>query len=701
MQSNHFPFLRLFNGDMQYVVPRWQRRYCWDGSDIRRLVQDLLVIGESDRPDAAHYGGALLTFPEPVPPGGVPTHRVVDGQQRLTTVSILVACISEVIGSDQEDGWTKDLLRHLLTNPPFYSPEKRRKLRLQDGDEEEYRRGLEGNPGGPGAVAQAWRITRRLVNQCDVNSLLRGLGRFKVVSISLGPMDDPQQIFESLNATGRPLTESEKVKNWLLMGLADAEQQYLYKRYWLAIEKSLGVMRNTETIDKFLRDLLRWKTGRYVGRTRIYEDFRRWALREKLDQERPVLCQDLARLARLYGILTYTAGGHTDVKVEKALRHFRGMGIVAHRPLMLRILDDAAHDAHLGVKDALVPTLEVLSSWITRLWLANRNTAGLNTAIERLAHRSVVPAETSYSNYWLERIRELRDTRVGVPSDEEVRDGILTRNAYSGSARRSAWGVLCTLMEHEHVEFPARSSLTIEHVMPRKLTSAWKRDLGKDAEELHKRWLNRFANLTLCGDTINSAIGAAPFHQKCEVYAESSIGMTRRLAKEEAWNEEALARRAHDLAEWALKRWPWKDPKASLKSKKSEEDGPLVDFWRFLKQETGGVFGQKDPWNWPTLWTGPVNQDDWVRVYVGDKLLRLDIAIETSAEGRARMQEFSQRIRDELNDQAVENPMPESKAYVYSVCLVWYWTLRDESQWSEAAWWLKDQHDRLWEVVQY
>ena len=148
MHANHTEFLQLFNGEVQDVVPRWPRRYCWNESDIERLVNDLLTIAESDSPGAAHYGGALLTFPESTAAGGVPTHRVVDGQQRLTTVSILLAFIADKIGTGSNSGWTEQLLRDRLANHPSQRPRKRRKLRLQDEEEDEYQRGLEGDPEG-------------------------------------------------------------------------------------------------------------------------------------------------------------------------------------------------------------------------------------------------------------------------------------------------------------------------------------------------------------------------------------------------------------------------------------------------------------------------------------------------------------------------------------------------------------------------
>ena len=253
MFAHPIEFLELFNGQVQYVVPRWQRRYRWNQSDIERLVEDLLTVADAG-PDATHYGGTLLTFPDSGAAGVVRTIRVVDGQQRLTTVSILLGCIAAELGPEGRCGdWTAQIIRDDRLTNPGKRPEKLRKLRLQNGDEEEYRLGLEGAPSGAGAVAQAWRIARRLVARNDVDRLLEGLARFRVVSIGLTSNDDPQQIFESLNATGRPLTESEKVKNWLLMGLPDEEQQDLHDNHWKQIERRLGAEHTTELTDVFLR----------------------------------------------------------------------------------------------------------------------------------------------------------------------------------------------------------------------------------------------------------------------------------------------------------------------------------------------------------------------------------------------------------------------------------------------------------------
>lgn len=369
MQPAQISFLELLDGQVQYVVPRWQRRYRWGKSDIERLIDDLLTVAVAGG-RAAHYGGTLLTFPEPGPPGVVRTIRVVDGQ-RLTTVSILLACIAEKLGPEGALGeWTAEIIRNDRLTNPGKPPAKHRKLRLQEGDEDEYRRGLKGRPAGSGAVTQAWKIVRRIVSKSDVGQLLEGLQRLRVVGINLDEHEDPQQIFESLNATGRPLTESEKVKNWLLMGLHDAEQQDLHDNYWLVMESALGAEHDSQPTDVFLRDLLRWKTGELVGIDRAYEHLRRWLVQHGPHHgdvgDRVELCRGLRRQARLHGLLTGSVGSHPDRRVERELRHLRAMGIHVHRPLSLRLLHDASTEGSDGdevTKGELAKILAGISAW--------------------------------------------------------------------------------------------------------------------------------------------------------------------------------------------------------------------------------------------------------------------------------------------------------------------------------------------------
>ena len=565
MQAVEVGFLELLGGNVQYHVPKWQRRYCWGARDVTRLVDDLVSIAAVANLKRAHYGGSLITFCPPGQPAGVPTtERVVDGQQRLTTVSLLLACVADQMDDgDQYGDWTREDIRDLLWNRKKKVSGRLRKLRLQDdkredGDDREYVRILRGEPKGEGAVTKAWRVVRELVGDRGADKVMAGLERFRVVSLGVVENDDPQQIFESLNATGKALKESEKVKNWLLMGFPDARQQELYTEHWLKIEDALHAQHDSRPVDLFLRDVMRWRTGTITAIHQTYEVFRRWARKEEWDHQdrRPELFRRLAHLARLYGMLTGTAGSHPEDGIESSLRHLRAMGLHTHRPFTLRLLHELApaDGAPVATAEQTGRMFETVSTWITRLWLTGR-TAGLNTAFARLAARGPVDQET-YLDDWMKRIRKLHRQDVGVPSDEEVVRGVCTRHMYFGKQARLA--VLCALMEDEDSDAaPSRTALVTERVMPYRLTDGWREMLGRDAEEKHWAWRYRLANLVLVGGANDAPGEHRSFDTKKEWYRRSPVGLTRRVAGQPTWDEATLLRRSQELAERAIRVWPW------------------------------------------------------------------------------------------------------------------------------------------------
>ena len=554
MHAIPIDFLELLNGQVQYVVPRWQRRYRWGEREISSLLDDLRTVGRLEE-GSNHYGGTLLTFPEPGAAGMVPIKRVIDGQQRLTTVSILLACIAERLEVEGTvEGWSKEIIfndRLINRDKPA---QLHRKLRLQDHDEEEYQNIVEGIPQGAGAVTQAYLTITKTLKNYELSELLRGLTRLRVVSIGLEGHDDPQQIFESINATGLRLTESEKVKNWILMGLPDDEQRELYENHWLRIENLLDARNSSQPIDEFLGDLLGWWTGRVRRIDRVFEDFRRETFNRNL-RDKVTLCRHLADLAYHYSVLTGKRS-HDNPNVEKQLQHLQAMGIHVHRPLTLRMLCESSLKAQFH-DDELDTALGYVSAWISRLWLADRPTGGLNNMVAEIAHDANFD-DSEIAMRLRSMINRISQRRVGVPNDREVRDGIDSRRAYGGSASRAAFAVLYALVEHEQKsETPPRDKLTLEHIMPQKLTQSWKNHLGKDAESIHESFKHVLPNLTLCGQEFNSKMGSSSFNSKTKIYGESAIHMTRELQRLPKWNVDSIQSRANQLCDGVLALWPW------------------------------------------------------------------------------------------------------------------------------------------------
>ena len=587
MDAEITPILNILREkNCEFVIPVWQRRYCWGQNDIERLVNDLETIAQADSDVAKHYGGTLILLTELRNPGwnSPNTSRVVDGQQRLTTVSILLACIANKLGSEGEfrgldsQKWNaKNIYGEFLLSSNGNGTSER-KIRLQEGDDKEYELGLNDRSpfnmttnevrSGSGAVAQAWLHAERLLHHDNIDTVFKGLERLNIINTSLDKeKDDPQQVFESLNATGRPLTESEKVKNWLLIGLSEEEQLSLFKNYWQEIENNLNAKFNSVLIDTFLRDYLRWKIGEVKGVSSVYEEFRRWAMKSQLDIDRPKLCKDLARVSKHYGMLTLTvAEGHRHAGVQLSIEHLHRLNINVHRPLTLRLLDDASRSGETGFADEeLAGTFNLICSWITRLWLADMMAPGLNARMAELAHRKMLSEETPTASFWREQIDGLSNTNARVPNDGEVREGMASRKAYGGNVTKSTFAILYALTLFEKPDEPvAPETLTVEHVLPRTPGRNWSRGMQKlEFENLHAKFCNVIANLTLWGDKTNSSLGAKSFAEKKREYKNSSVGITRRIANEEKWDLDAIERRHEELSGLALSVWQWHDQTSS------------------------------------------------------------------------------------------------------------------------------------------
>lgn len=561
MRADIVSFLKLLEGNVQYSVPTWQRRYSWDEKTIERLIKDLNVIAQVKDHDAQHFGGTLITYSENTPPGTPALDHVVDGQQRLTTISILLICIAKELEPDGKAGeWNAEKIRSVLLKNSLDSSIT---MKLQDGDNGEYRRILEGRPIGEGRVTTAWEILRKETTKIGPSQLMKGLNRFKVISVNCGSSDDPQQIFESLNATGVPLTDGEKVKNWLLMGLDKETQDKVYREYWCALERHLGAVEEPKCIDHFLRDFLRWKTGKSSGSRQIYENLRREWIKSGEDNNRIRLCKDLARLAVLYGMITGRGGKHENKDVNQLLEYLRGLGIDVHRPFTLRLLDDATRPESTGATEKeLIESLEAISTWLTRLWLIGNSTAGLNTEFADFARDEGPQFSEDFSDHWTEKIRKLWRSRLAMPNAEEVEEGIRKRKAYGGKASETAKTILYTInsKKWKGPAHPRIEDFSLEHIMPRTLSEEWENYLGHDQDEMHENYLNSLANLTLVGPEFNSIISNRHYKEKRGFYKNSTFMLTRELAEQHVdWKEENLLGRSRDLAKLVVKCWPWED----------------------------------------------------------------------------------------------------------------------------------------------
>lgn len=576
MKADSVAFLDILNQPCQYSIPLWQRRYSWGNREIEQLISDLELASKKAEvdPEYRHYCGAMITYSDSNGPGAiVKHHRVIDGQQRMTTVSLLLLCISQCMNEETrvEDWDPTSIKDNLLTNPgkPL---NLFRKLQLRETDEKEYAV-LINNPEHDvktqGRIAYAYRQLKKHVQEKGVFHLMNGLRHLWIVSVALQSHDDPQQVFQSLNTTGKPLTEGEKIKNWLLAGLSTFDQEKIYESSWRPLEIALGAFENalvavtdqkeaTRNLDLFFREFLIWKTGKTIRRNDVYFEFREWAIRSRFDEDRPELGKHLLYCANIYGFIigTYNWSSTVSSKIESVVRRLRAQPIDVHRPLTLRILHDWL-DKTLQLSDVEVAaSLQLIETWFVRLWLSGRQSAGLNKGLAKLSGKTARGMKENYVDYWG---NQFANQAIGVPTDEELAQGVRTRRAYGGENTKMSRAIHCAIFETQVGVFPDKlKPWTIEHIMPQTIGEHWKKELGPNYQSVHNEYKHRLANLTLMGEGLAPVASNAPFIEKKKVYEKAGYFLTSQLCDFPKWNRESLDKRCEDLTKLFLKQWPWK-----------------------------------------------------------------------------------------------------------------------------------------------
>ncbi|MCY3627052.1 MAG: DUF262 domain-containing protein [Gammaproteobacteria bacterium] len=564
MKACPIQFQELLNGTCQYSIPIWQRRYSWGEKEIDQLISDIKLAARKGEIEKAykHYCGAVITHTEVGPKGVVSLHSIIDGQQRLTTVTLLLFCIAQSLDENDELGeYTRSDIMGLITNPgkkfDLYH-----KLKLVEQDAVEYESLLRKMPSSnmfneskKGRVSFAYNRLRGYVSsRSAANELVRGLKHLHIVHIVLTEHDDPQQVFESLNTTGKPLTEGEKIKNWLLSDIDSENQEEIYKDYWLPLEKSVESdvpNESTANIDMFFREFLRWKLGRAVRVNEVYLTFRNWALLNNRETDKHSLSEDLLCCARLFGFMLGTyEHSYFSVKVEQMIGRLRELTLDIHRPLTLRLLYDCV-TGHAGDVQ-LYESLRLVETWLVRHWLSGRNYPGFNTIMAKLARTDYRGEEQNYVEFWA---RLIVKQPIGIVPDDEVREGIAKRPGYGGPNTKFTRAVFCSLMKQPTCPYPIPENWTIEHIMPQKLTQEWQEELGYEFDMIHRDYKHRLANLTLMQGTL---LGNKSFEEKSSYYSSFDFWLTRELAEYHQWNQSSMDDRSMILADRILEEYPWK-----------------------------------------------------------------------------------------------------------------------------------------------
>jgi uncharacterized protein with ParB-like and HNH nuclease domain/predicted transport protein len=555
LKATEAKLLGFLQKSPQFVIPIYQRTYSWTDKQCRQLWEDIVRAGSSEA-IAVHFIGSIVYVEQGL---SQITHQapllVIDGQQRLTTVSLLIEALARAVG-DQEpaDGFSAAKLRHYYLSNPLESGDRYYKLLLSQTDNASLKAVIKNTepPKEPSLrIAQNFALFTELLadQKGNLASVCRGLAKLVVVDIALSrDQDNPQLIFESMNSTGKELSQADLIRNYILMGLEPDIQTRLYEDYWRPMEQDFGQEAYGTQFDSFMRHYLTVRTGDIPREREVYDAFKDYSRTTSVREAGiEALVKNIRAFARYFCALAL--GREKDRVLSEAFQDLRELKVDVVYPFLLELYHDYENDA-LSAAD-FAAAVRLVESYVFRRAICAIPTNSMNKTFATFG-------KALRKDHYLESIWAhfaLLPSYRRFPTDEEFRRDLHTRDLYNFRIR-SYW--LRRLENHGRKERVPMDEYTIEHILPQNpdLPAAWRRELGDDWERVQQQWLHTLGNLTLTG--YNAEYSDRPFADKRDMtggFKQSPLKLNAGLGETEAWNEGAIQARAGRLADQALSVW--------------------------------------------------------------------------------------------------------------------------------------------------
>lgn len=553
MKATEAKLLDFLKKSPQFVIPIYQRTYSWTEKECRQLWDDILRTGRNDAVPAHFIGSIVYVEKGLYSVSSQSPLLVIDGQQRLTTITLFIAALSQVLGDTEPlDGFTTKKLRNYYLLNPEEEGEKRYKLILSQTDKDSLIAILNNHEQPKDCsirVRDNFKLFQELVNgskEC-IADICKGLAKLVIVDISLNrDQDNPQLIFESMNSTGRELSQADLIRNYILMGLEPKVQESLYNKYWRPMELGFGQEAYATDFDSFMRHYLTVKTGEIPNLRQVYEGFKQFSRSFKEDVE--ALVADIRAFAGYYCAMAL--GAEKDPKLEVAFHDLRELKVDVAYPFLLSLYRDYA--TNLLAHEDFLSIVRLVESYVFRRSVCDIPTNSMNKTFATF-ERSVK------KDRYLESVQAaflLLPSYRRFPADEEFHRDIQTKNLYN-FRNRSYW--LRRFENYGRKERVDVDEYTIEHILPQNefLSNEWKKGLGEEWKQVQEKWLHTLGNLTLTG--YNSEYSDKPYATKRDMeggFKNSPLHLNEGLGQLDQWNEETISNRAKVLASRAVKVWP-------------------------------------------------------------------------------------------------------------------------------------------------
>ena len=565
LQAGETTLNKLLNTSRQFIVPIFQRNYSWQKSQYEQLWFDILRASKF-KEKQNHFIGSIVYIDMGTPAGRPQQLLLIDGQQRLTTISILLCAIKDYVQKFNLE--TKLINLAKIKNQFLYNSdeidEDRYKLLLNVQDKETYIKLIDNTiftVNKPATnIIKCYEffyehIEDFIKQDGQIDEIYAGIFKLSLVSISLDKdSDNPQMIFESMNSTGKDLSQTDLLRNYLLMDLTPEKQTRLYKTYWKPMEELFGedIYKNdVNKFDYFIRDFLTLKsdTGHICKINNVYENFKRYYLDNNC--EKFAVLKDLFTYAKYYACIDLLQEKDDELKLY--WQKFKKLDSHVVYPFLLNLYDD--YSCQILIKEDFKKILQVVISYLWRRAICEIPTNSLSKTFATLYQavdkddyvNSVIKAFVFKSSY------------KRFPSDYEVREKLQTKDIYHFRLRKYLLEALENYYHKEPIDLNT-ANYTIEHIMPQNIEHnlLWQQMLGEDWQEVHSLYLHTLGNLTITG--YNAEMSNKSFGEKVNGesgFKHSHLKLNESIAQSDVWNKKAIQRRTNILTDIILKIWKY------------------------------------------------------------------------------------------------------------------------------------------------
>ena len=565
LQAGETTLNKLLNTSRQFIVPIFQRNYSWQKSQYEQLWFDILRASKF-KEKQNHFIGSIVYIDMGTPAGRPQQLLLIDGQQRLTTISILLCAIKDYVQKFNLE--TKLINLAKIKNQFLYNSdeidEDKYKLLLNVQDKETYIKLIDNTiftVNKPATnIIKCYeffyeRIEDFIKQHGQIDEIYAGIFKLSLVSISLDKdSDNPQMIFESMNSTGKDLSQTDLLRNYLLMDLTPEKQTRLYKTYWKPMEELFGedIYKNdVNKFDYFIRDFLTLKsdTGHICKINNVYENFKRYYLDNNC--EKFAVLKDLFTYAKYYACIDLLQENDNELKLY--WQEFKKLDNHVVYPFLLKLYDD--YSRQILIKEDFKKILQVVISYLWRRAICEIPTNSLSKTFATL-YQAV--DKEDYVNSIIKAF-VFKSTYKRFPSDYEVREKLQTKDIYHFRLRKYLLEALENYYHKEPIDLNT-ANYTIEHIMPQNIEHnlSWQQMLGEDWQEVHSLYLHTLGNLTITG--YNAEMSNKSFGEKVNGesgFKHSHLKLNESIAQCDVWNKKSIQRRTNILTDIILKIWKY------------------------------------------------------------------------------------------------------------------------------------------------